>query len=364
MSPVEVEEGDLAARRRTSTARCVSSAYFCVADVAADELRVARSSSSSNAKPSTKPARLRLLGDERARGASPRGCAPRRCAGRATRLRTKTASCCRSMSSWSAAATGPGVLVRELLGRGLVRADADELGLDADLVEQALEVDVLRLEARVADAARRRARRCGRRSRRRRGRAAPASSERAEDLLVVRAEHADGVGQLLGVRERARRLGAQDERHGVDVARPRRASRACGGARRARASPGVLLDADPHRVRRRRDARLRVARRSATVAVPGGVAAAAEAVAEERAAARAEAAPVQLEPRGADDAAPRVVGQVRDLARSRRRARRRDVDAERRRAASTGRTPCQYCELEARGRRCAARSGGSAIASV
>ena len=153
---------------------------------------------------------------------------------------------------WSEAATGPACSLVNCSGARLVRSDADEIGAHPDLVEQPLEVDVLRLEARVADAARRvddDAVGAGADVDGLRSRVFP----RAEDLLAVRAQHADRVGQLLGVRERARRLGPQDERDRLDVARlgepPERAQE-----RHVSARPRRALEADPHGVRRGRAA--------------------------------------------------------------------------------------------------------------
>ncbi len=203
---------------------------------------------------------------------------------------------------------GSGVLVGELLRRALVRADAHELRLHADLVEQPLEVHVLGLEPRVAHASRgiehdavgARARVDG---------LGPCVLPRAEDLLAVRLQHADGVGDLLGVRERARRLGPQDQRDRVDVARLREVPE-LPQQRDVPARARRALEADPHGVARERDARLRVPGDRRRHVLAGR---ASEPVAEERPAAGAEPAEVQLESRRAEHAALAVVGQVGDL---------------------------------------------------
>ena len=231
-----------------------------VRDVVADELLGRPLELVVEREPVDKPGLARLGRDERPVARHVAHALLARGAGRATGCARRPTSICRSMSRWSARGDRAGVLVGELLRGRLVRTDADEVRLDADLVEQPLQVDVLRLEARVAHAARRGdddAVRAGARVERLGARVL----QRAEDLLAVRPEHADGVGELLGVGERARGLGAEDERHGVDV----RASASFQSLRRSATWPrvaGVLSRRIQTACDGQGDARLRVRRRS------------------------------------------------------------------------------------------------------
>ena len=141
-------------------------------------------------------------------------------------------------------------------------------------------------------------------------------------------QDAQRVGQLLGVRVRRRGLGAQHERHRLDAPilgeLPEPAEQ-----RHVAARAGRLLEADPRRVRQGRDPRLRVVRDGGS-RVLGDRPRASQPVAEERAAAGAQPAPVHLETRRAEHAAALVARQVRDLHAAERAAHVGDIHAERR----------------------------------
>ena len=220
------------------------------------------------------------------------------------------------------------VLVRELLGGRLVLAHADELGLDAELVEEAGEVHVLRAEARVADAARRvHDDTIGVRADVER--LSAVVFEATERLLAVRAQDAERVGQLFGVGVAVGRLGAEDERHRRDLfvvgdlpELPEELH--------VLADVGRLLDAEVDGALRARNARARVYagdRRGGVLGRPSSRCRDRCRRARRR---RPRSAERDLEPRRSDHATTRVIRDVRHLDVAAGAAHAGDVDAERR----------------------------------
>ena len=151
---VEVEDGDLLPRCRTSPARR-RPVVLLVRDVAC------RPAPGSRAR-ARRRTRARRRGPRRApRSATtvPRSAASRTWsssgAGRAPRFGRRPPRAGAADPRGRRARRCPACSFVNCSGALLCGADADELGLDADLVEQPLEVDVLRLEPGVAHAARR-----------------------------------------------------------------------------------------------------------------------------------------------------------------------------------------------------------------
>ncbi len=201
------------------------------------------------------------------------------------------------------------VLVRELLGRRLVLAHPDELRADAELLEQLAEVHVLHPEPGVPEAT-------GRVHDDAVGVGAHVEGSRAgvlpaaEDLLLPRPEHTDGVGELLGVGVGVGGLGAEDQRDRGDVW-------VVGDAPELAQERGVLADArrllepERHGVPRVEEAGLCVpGERRGRVRAGGRLGS--EPVAEERSSAEARASEHELEPCRPNDSALLVVAEVGD----------------------------------------------------
>ena len=200
------------------------------------------------------------------------------------------------------------VLVRELLGRALVGADAHELGLHADLAQQTREIDMRGLETGIPNTAggihddtvgaRARVEPFG-----------AAIFEGADDLLAVRFEDAECIRELFGVGIGRRRLRLHHHRDGGDLLvfgdLPETTEHVHVVAR-----TGRRLDAHVHGFFRARHARREITRyRGRRVFADRAVAA--EGGAEERAAPRRERVEVDLGARGGEDPTPAVVGDRR-----------------------------------------------------